>query len=335
MTHVSYTIVGFGISPPPDISDIAATLEARYGVGMVSVMRVEFTPPIVTMPRPLVLPVGAKAIDVSTWQGGIVWSKVRNVAGVEYAMIRATNGTVKDTRFSLNWQAAQAVGVKRGSYHYWQNEVNPQAQAAAFVAAHDGDFGELLWALDIEDQQPPFTQAEMIDIRAFLDLVELQTGKRGYIYTGRSVWNFPDETWAKEYKLWMAAYSNTGYTPLLPWPNPTLWQHTSRGVIPGITENTVDLNTAGDGLAPIVSDWYWRGCTPELPDANGNRPLNFFVNAVANPLNIYDAPGGNLIKTMAVVWRMIVLSVTATGWLKIHQVGAVEWWIKSGDVRLA
>lgn len=291
--------------------------------------------PVVTAPVPDTIPARAKVIDVSHWQAFIRWDTVRNVAGIEYAMIRVTNGTVSDTRFAFNWQAAKTARVKRGAYHYWQNEVNPLLQARAFTDSQDGDFGELPWALDIEDQMPPFTQAELTDVRTFLDTAESQTGKRGFIYTGRSVWNFPNETWAKAWQLWQAAYSNIGYTPIPPWPQPCLWQHTSRGVIPGITENTVDLNTAGDGLEKIVPDWYWRGCTTEQKDAQGQRPNNFFVNVLANPLPIYDAPRGQLIKNRPVTWRMTVQSVTADGWLKIHQDGATEWWVKSESVGIA
>lgn len=293
---------------------------------------IQFTPggPLPT------LPAGTKLIDVSTWQGMIDWARVRNVARVDYAMIRATNGTVKDTRFAFNWAAAKSAGIKRGSYHYWQNEIGASTQAQAFVAAHGTDYGELAWALDIEDQSPAFSKAELVDVRTFMDAVEFQTGKRGYIYTGRSVWNFPEEIWASDYQLWLAAYSTAGYTPLAPWPHPCIWQHTSRGVIPGITANTVDLDTAGDGLTQIKPDWYWRGCTTELPNAAGQRPNIFFVNAVSNPLPIHDAPRGNIIKDdMAVTWRMTVQSVTADGWLKVHQDGAVEWWVNSANVKLA
>lgn len=287
-------------------------------------------------PEPSPIPSGAKVIDVSTWQGTIDWAKVRNVARVDYAMIRATNGTQVDNRFTFNWNAAKQAGVSRGAYHYWQNEIGAQAQAQAFIAAHNGDFGELPWALDIEDQTPAFTKAEFPDVRAFLDTVELTTGRRGLIYTGRSVWNFPNETWATDYQLWFAAYSTQGYTPLVPWPHPCIWQHSSRGVIPGITANTVDLNTAGDGLNKIIPDWYWRGCTSELPDEDRVHPPVFFVRAKRTTTNIYDAPNGKITKeNLAVNWRMTVASVTADGWLMVWKDGNTEWWVKSSDVAVS
>lgn len=286
-------------------------------------------------PEPSSIPPGSKLIDVSHHQAAIDWVKVRNVARVDYAMIRATNGTQNDTRFAFNWQAAKAAGVKRGAYHYWQNEIGATNQAQVFIASHNGDFGELPWALDIEDQTPPFTKAELADVRTFLDMVELQTGKRGLIYTGRSVWNFPGETWATDYQLWLAAYSVSGYQPLAPWPQPCIWQHTSRGEIPGITANTVDLNTAGDGLTPIKPDWYWRGCTTEQADDSGGRPPVFFVRSKSNPLDIHDTPRGQVRKKVDVTWRMTVSNVTADGWLLVYKDKALEWWVKSGDVNLS
>lgn len=287
-------------------------------------------------PAPPAIPPGAKAIDVSKWQGVIDWTKVKTVARLDYVMVRATNGLTPDDMFLVNWQSAREAGIKRGAYHYWQNELGAGAQAEAFIAAQQLDFGELPWALDIEDQQPPFTKTEMPDVRIFLDTVEAQTGKRGFIYTGRSVWNFPTETWATDYQLWQAAYSTSGYLSLPPWPQPCLWQHTSRGVISGITANTVDLNTAGDGLTKIVPDWFWRGSTSERPDpATGKHPQTFFVKAVASPITLYDAPGGKEIKSLVVSWRMAVSSITTDGWLMVYKSGPTEWWIRAVDVTLS
>lgn len=284
-------------------------------------------------PTPEPLPVGAKLIDVSKWQGAIDWVKVKNVARVDYAMIRATNGTQTDTFFSTNWAAAKVAGVRRGAYHYWQNEIGAAAQAQAFIGAMGGDFGELPWALDIEDQTPLFTKAEIPDVRTFLDMVEIATGKRGYIYTGASVWKFPDEKWATDYQLWFAAYNTVGYRPLPPWPHPCIWQHSSRGELPGITANTVDLNTAGDGITPIKPDWWWRGCTTEQADANGAHPPVFFVRAREATTDIYDAPRGKVIKeNLAVNWRMVVTGITADGWLLVWKEGLKEWWVSAGDV---
>src|SRR5436190_23267235 len=53
-------------------------------------------------------------IDVSHHQGHIAWTKLPR-QGVDFAYIKATEGADHfDRRFSINWRAARAAGIRRG-----------------------------------------------------------------------------------------------------------------------------------------------------------------------------------------------------------------------------
>src|SRR5215831_10697695 len=60
-----------------------------------------------------------QGIDVSHHQGHIAWTKLPR-QGVDFAYIKATEGSDHvDKRFSINWRAAHAAGVRRGAYHFF------------------------------------------------------------------------------------------------------------------------------------------------------------------------------------------------------------------------
>lgn len=59
-----------------------------------------------------------KGIDVSENNGAIDWQAVVD-AGIEFVMVRSSYGLYsKDSMFIENVNAAQAVGLKVGAYHY-------------------------------------------------------------------------------------------------------------------------------------------------------------------------------------------------------------------------
>src|SRR3954470_16000189 len=61
----------------------------------------------------------SQGIDVSHHQGHIAWAKLPR-QGVDFAYIKATEGAdYVDRRFSINWRAAHAVGIRRGAYHFF------------------------------------------------------------------------------------------------------------------------------------------------------------------------------------------------------------------------
>lgn len=273
-------------------------------------------------------------IDVSSWQGAINWELVSNMAMVKRAYIRASGGINADVRFAENWAGGKKWGVARGGYLYWENEVDWKRQVDTFLAQFNGDWGEEAPCLDVEDMKPPLTAAELPDIRKALDEMERVTGKIPRLYTGVSVWaQFANEQWVTRYGLWQGQYNKGKYNQIPAWEQPTILQHTTKGLIPGIT-GYIDLDTWGDGVNPIVPLPYWKGILSDVFDkAKNTYPQIYKVTSLTNPVTFYDMPHGKAIKEMNVTWAMDVKSITADGWVKVHNDGKNDWWVEYGKVK--
>lgn len=251
MTNASYTVVGIGVTPPPDISEIVETLESRYGAGQVTAMRVEFTPPIVTIPVPVPLPIGkgALGIDVSRWQGEVNWDAMA-AAGVRFAGIRATMGeTGVDVQFARNWREAKRVGVARMAYHYFVNGQSGFRQLVNFLKSLNGDIGEMPPVCDVEPTAGQVIADKTANTKEILDwLTECKevTTQNPMIYTNLWAWNSCTDrpAWASNYKLWLAQYT-TALAPVIspPWKECQIWQYSNAGNIGGTSP--LDLNRYG------------------------------------------------------------------------------------------
>src|SRR5512142_1802935 len=91
-------------------------------------------------------------IDVSYWQSGIDWPKVR-ATGQRFAIIKATEGeTYADPTFAGDWSGAKASGLLRAPYCFFHPKQDPKKQADFFCNTVQSlnDPGELPPALDLE-----------------------------------------------------------------------------------------------------------------------------------------------------------------------------------------
>jgi len=92
-------------------------------------------------------------IDVSVAQGGIDWVNVA-AGGIQFAYIKATEGTGTDPNFTTNWTASRGR-LPRGAYHVFHpaavpDAARPQADHFAAVVAGAGDGRELAPVVDVE-----------------------------------------------------------------------------------------------------------------------------------------------------------------------------------------
>ena len=72
-------------------------------------------------------------IDVSHWDGAIVWSQVAG-AGIKWGYAKATESTnYTDPTFATNWSGMKANGVFRGAYHFFHPNLDGKAQADYFL----------------------------------------------------------------------------------------------------------------------------------------------------------------------------------------------------------
>jgi GH25 family lysozyme M1 (1,4-beta-N-acetylmuramidase)/LysM repeat protein len=203
-------------------------------------------------------------IDVSYWDSGIDWPKVR-ATGQRFMFTKATEGDFyADPTFAANWSGAKTAGLLRGAYHFFRANVDPKKQAKKFVdyVKKVKDDGELPPVLDLETHDGQQNDKIISRARTWLDEVEKAFGKKPIIYSGQyflqdhfSEAGGGPPKWAKDYPLWLAQYPNSyveGQKPYLPrgWFNWTFWQYSEKGRINGINAN-VDLNVFNGSLEEL------------------------------------------------------------------------------------
>ncbi|MDO8752271.1 MAG: GH25 family lysozyme [Anaerolineales bacterium] len=194
-------------------------------------------------------------IDVSHWDAGIDWPKVR-ATGQRFVFAKATEGIVyKDDTFKDNWFGAKSAGLLRGAYHFFRCNVDAKKQADYFIdyVRSVKDDGELPHVLDLETNDGIRKEKIVPAAKIWLDRVEAAFGRKPIIYSGQYfLQDYFVESgggppmWAKDYPLWLAQYPNQyaeGMKPFLPrgWFNWAIWQYSDKGRVNGINAS-VDLN---------------------------------------------------------------------------------------------
>jgi lysozyme len=194
-------------------------------------------------------------IDVSYWDSGIDWPKVR-ATGQRYVFIKATEGGFyADPTFDDNWFGAKLAGLLRGAYHFFRCNVDAKKQAKKFIDYVNSvnDKGELPPVLDLETNDGMTKDKIVASAKTWIDLVEAEFGRKPIIYSGQyflqDYFSAPGggpPPWAKDYPLWLAQYPNQyspGMQPFLPtgWFTWTFWQYSDKGQVNGINA-AVDMN---------------------------------------------------------------------------------------------
>jgi lysozyme len=195
-----------------------------------------------------------KGMDVSHWQGDIVWSRVPE----EYRFVYMKSSEGKnfiDKKFIQNFD--DSVGRDRAPYHFWRMDGDPQGQAKFWRDQVGDRVGEWGPVPDLEDPNASKGSRCRAELETFLEQVVIEFGD---FVTYSAAWWW--DSWvqapleiAKNRGLIVANYK-TVYPwsqPYMPrtggWNDWLMWQHTSKGVVNGITENTVDLNVFNGGEA--------------------------------------------------------------------------------------
>lgn len=203
----------------------------------------------------------AKGIDVSNWQGTIGWSGVAS-AETRFAFVKATEGaTWTDAKFAFNREAAAAVGIACGAYHFLRATSKVEAQVDHFVSVVGRvRKGELPPVLDVEDpgQWKGHSKESLTNlVLQWLRAVEARFDVKPLVYLSPS---FAKEKLLPlaelaDYPLWIAHWTDRAPSVPAPWQDWLFWQYSSKGKLPGITENVVDLdyfNGSDDALNALV-----------------------------------------------------------------------------------
>lgn len=183
-----------------------------------------------------------RGVDVSVWQGDIKWPKVGS-SGVGFALIRASVGASRDSRWRANVDGACTAGLTVGHYHFLTTDVRIADQAARFLSTCGPE--PELW-VDVEWEARTKAGPGEAAVREMVDRLQ-QAGATPGIYTSRSMWSrLGHSAWAGHLPLWVADW-NPAYAgkPRLPagWSSWRYQQTTSAGSVPGIA-GRVDLDIA-------------------------------------------------------------------------------------------
>jgi len=194
-------------------------------------------------------------IDVSYWNAGIDWPKVR-ATGQRFVFVKASEADYySDPTFDDNWFGAKSSGLLRGAYHFFRCNVDARKQADYFInyVKSFKDNGELPPVLDLETHDNQKKEKIIPAVKIWLDRVEEAFGRKPIIYSGQYfLQDYLSEAgggppmWAKNYPLWLAQYPNQytpGMQPFLPtgWFKWTIWQYSKKGVVNGVNAD-VDLD---------------------------------------------------------------------------------------------
>ena len=186
-------------------------------------------------------------IDVSEHQRNIDWQKVKN-AGIAGAMIRSGYGVKSpsqiDKKFSNNLSGCQKVGIPYGFYHYsYAVSVAEAEQEADFcLEIISGSHPQFPVAFDMEENsQAALGKTTCTDlVIAFCNKIRA-AGYIPMLYTNLNWANHHIDMAridAAGIDVWLAQYNvQCDYKGAY-----TMWQYTSKGVVDGITANTVDMN---------------------------------------------------------------------------------------------
>ncbi len=202
-----------------------------------------------------------QGIDVSHYQGRIVWTRVR-AAGIRFAIIKATEGVqLVDGWYARNHRRARAVGIFTTAYHFARPSLTGTGTRVARIrrdARREADWflrhadlrrDDLIPALDLEDAGTLMPSELRTWTLTFLERVRSRTGVRPMIYSNAAFWQAhlgdTRRIAAAGYRvLWVAHWgSRSPKVPAAGWDGHgwTFWQWTAFGRVPGIVGD-VDRN---------------------------------------------------------------------------------------------
>lgn len=214
-----------------------------------------------------------QGIDVSSWQGTIDFSQVKN-AGIDIVYMKSSEGrSYIDPYFERNYQNAKANGLKVGFYHYVTARTVEEArnQANFFAKVISGKEPDCKLAMDFESfGNLSVNQINEIS-KVFLETLQNATNKEVLIYSNSYTARTILSSDLAIYPLWVANYGVSEPGGNDKWNTWVGWQYTSTGRVTGISGN-VDRDKFTDGVllsntSPIPTPD--SPSTPEEPIENG------------------------------------------------------------------
>lgn len=189
--------------------------------------------------------------DVSFYQGTIDWEVMANKT--DAVIIRAGQNTWVDARFQHNWSEAKRLGMKRGTYWFYDDRTSPGAQAQIVADLLQDDQPEMeVWCDWEKSYGGQFSGLR--NVVAFMQAVEARLpSARVGMYTGyywfrensNAVTNASQYAYLKDKPLWLAYYADVSEVRIpAPWTSLLLWQYGTPAIGPeyGVESTEIDMN---------------------------------------------------------------------------------------------
>lgn len=214
-----------------------------------------------------------RGIDISSWQTGIDLRHVIIANGLDFVVVKATEGCafVEDT--CDYWvQTCISNDTLFGVYHFARHN-EPEAEADFFIDACEGYVGHGILVLDTETGQT----GEWC--QRFVDRVHARTGVYPIVYmssNGAQRGKFIETAIPRTCGLWEAFYPSASTSfddmpeysgPTDPWEFGAMWQFTSSGRLIGY-DYDLDLDVAW-----MDRDGWMLYADPEHEHMSGNTEV--------------------------------------------------------------
>lgn len=225
-----------------------------------------------------------KGIDVSEHQGRINWEQVKD--HVDFVMLRAGYGRNNiDKQFIRNIEECNRLGIPVGIYwfSYAHDVAGAKAEANYVLEAikpykidypvcYDFEYDTLRYA-----SQQGFTIGKRLAtdmINAFCSTIE-NAGYKAMNYANPDFINNKFYNNEIKYPLWLAWYSVSEDRAKA--YNPSMWQYSESGSIPGIGTNSVDMNYCYEDF--LKKDFTLENATTKNVDTELNIRAKGNVNS--------------------------------------------------------
>ncbi len=233
----------------------------------------------------------AYGIDVSSWQGKIDWSKVKN-DGKTFAIVRAGTTKGKDTYFEENYKNAKSNEIQLGCYFYTYATTVEEAEKDAYLLLSwlEGKQFEYPVFYDMENEvqlaSGMTTQLRTEMCLAFIRVLE-ENGWYAGTYANANWYNnyLNKEALGQAGELWLASWMNSGEPTRDYRGQYGLWQYTDKGKVSGISGN-VDLDVSYIDYFSLMRTGGFNGYSASVEYVDEE-----WIITSDNGVNIRNGPG--------------------------------------------
>jgi len=180
-------------------------------------------------------------------QGPIDWGPLAPNA-TRFTYIKATEGgDWTDSKFTLNWEQARAIGLPRGAYHFYTLCRPVDDQIAHIIATVPKEPDTLPIAIDLEFggncKGRPSIEQFQADLIKLLKELETHYGHRPILYLTREFDEFYMKGAFENERYWLRSIIRHSIIrqPASNWRPWLFWQYHNKGRRDGVT-GPVDLN---------------------------------------------------------------------------------------------